>query len=75
VIKFQGLYKVLDRFIRFNSYWICCWFYRFTDHLFLAKNTTPRINALFRNGQIFTAVGLAFSHGTNDAQKQWVSLH
>ena len=36
---------------------------------FLAQNATPRINDFFRNGQFFTAVGLAFSYGANDAQK------
>ena len=35
----------------------------------LAQNATPRINDFFRNAQFFTAVGLALSHGANDAQK------
>jgi PiT family inorganic phosphate transporter len=37
--------------------------------LFLACWTTPKINTFFKKAQIVTAVGLAFSHGTNDAQK------
>jgi len=36
---------------------------------FLARNATPKINWLFKRFQIVTAVALAFSHGTNDAQK------
>jgi PiT family inorganic phosphate transporter len=36
---------------------------------FLAQNATPRINDFFKHAQIFTAVGLALSHGANDAQK------
>jgi PiT family inorganic phosphate transporter len=36
---------------------------------FLVRNATPSINELFKRGQILTAVGMAFSHGTNDAQK------
>lgn len=36
---------------------------------FLARNATPRINEFFKHAQIFTAVGLALSHGANDAQK------
>jgi PiT family inorganic phosphate transporter len=36
---------------------------------FLAQWATPRINALFRNGQILTALALALSWGANDAQK------
>ncbi len=37
--------------------------------LFLARGASPRINRLFKRGQIVTAVALALSHGTNDAQK------
>ena len=37
--------------------------------LFLARWTTPKINTFFKKAQIVTAVGLAFSHGSNDAQK------
>lgn len=36
---------------------------------FLARNATPRINGLFKRAQIVTGTALAFSHGTNDAQK------
>jgi inorganic phosphate transporter, PiT family len=36
---------------------------------FLARNATPDINLFFKNGQLVTALGMAFSHGTNDAQK------
>lgn len=35
----------------------------------LSQNATPHINNFFKNSQMFTAVTLAFSHGTNDAQK------
>lgn len=31
--------------------------------------TTPKVNRLFKRLQIFTSLGLALSHGTNDAQK------
>jgi PiT family inorganic phosphate transporter len=37
--------------------------------LFLARGATPRINGFFRRAQLVTAVGLALSHGANDAQK------
>ncbi len=36
---------------------------------FLARGATPRINRFFKSSQILTATFLAFSHGTNDAQK------
>ncbi len=37
--------------------------------LFLARGASPRINWFFKRGQIVTAIALALSHGTNDAQK------
>ena len=36
---------------------------------FLARDASPHINEFFKKAQFFTAVGLAMSHGTNDAQK------
>ena len=35
----------------------------------LSWKSSPRINGVFKKLQIFTSVGLALSHGTNDAQK------
>ncbi len=37
--------------------------------LFLARAASPRINWFFKRSQILTALTLALSHGTNDAQK------
>jgi PiT family inorganic phosphate transporter len=37
--------------------------------LLLSWKASPRINRLFKRGQVFTALALALSHGTNDAQK------
>ena len=37
--------------------------------LLLSWKANPGINRLFKRGQIFTALALALSHGTNDAQK------
>ena len=37
--------------------------------LLLSWKASPGINRLFKRGQIFTALALALSHGTNDAQK------
>ena len=36
---------------------------------FLAQRASPKINVFFKRAQIVTAVGLALSHGANDAQK------
>ncbi len=35
----------------------------------LSWKATPRVNGVFKKMQIITSVGLALSHGTNDAQK------
>lgn len=37
--------------------------------LLVCWNATPKVNTLFKRGQIITALALALSHGTNDAQK------
>lgn len=37
--------------------------------LLLCWTASPRINRLFKRGQIFTGLSLALSHGANDAQK------
>lgn len=37
--------------------------------LTLSWKASPGINRLFKRGQVFTALALALSHGTNDAQK------
>lgn len=68
-IKFQGMYKVLIALFTSPLIGFVVGFIILRTILFFAKNATPRINDLFRNGQFFTAIGLAFSHGTNDAQK------
>jgi PiT family inorganic phosphate transporter len=36
---------------------------------FLTRKSTPRVNRVFQRAQVFTAFGLALSHGANDAQK------
>ncbi|RPI80286.1 MAG: inorganic phosphate transporter [Chloroflexi bacterium] len=44
--------------------------YIITKIIFLmCWNAKPSINAVFRRGQVVTAVALALSHGANDAQK------
>jgi inorganic phosphate transporter, PiT family len=37
--------------------------------ILICWNASPRVNWVFKRGQIFTALALALSHGTNDAQK------
>lgn len=44
-------------FILLRLIYLACW------------NSSPRVNWLFKRGQILTGIALALSHGTNDAQK------
>ena len=37
--------------------------------MLLSWNATPHVNSLFKRSQVLTALALALSHGTNDAQK------
>ena len=37
--------------------------------LIFSWNASPRVNSVFKRSQIITALALALSHGTNDAQK------
>ena len=37
--------------------------------IFLSRGFTPRLNEVYKRLQVFSAVALALSHGTNDAQK------
>ena len=37
--------------------------------LLLSWKASPKVNVIFKRGQVFTAIALALSHGTNDAQK------
>lgn len=68
-IKLQGLYKVLIALFVSPVIGFIFGFIVLRIVYFLARNATPRINELFRSGQFFTAVGLAFSYGANDGQK------
>jgi PiT family inorganic phosphate transporter len=37
--------------------------------LWMCSRATPRVNSVFKSGQLVTSVALALSHGANDAQK------
>ena len=69
VIKIAGIEKILITLFTspFIGFFIGFLMTRFI--MLLCWNATPRVNWIFKKGQIFTAVALALSHGTNDAQK------
>jgi PiT family inorganic phosphate transporter len=68
-IKLQGLEKVLVALVTSPLIGFVFGFLLMRLIYFLAQNATPKINWLFKKAQYFTALGMAFSHGTNDAQK------
>ncbi|MBI3161426.1 MAG: inorganic phosphate transporter [Chloroflexi bacterium] len=68
-IKFSGFGKVLVALFASPLIGFVAGFLFLRLIYFLAQHASPRINRFFSRGQFFTAVGLAFSHGTNDAQK------
>jgi PiT family inorganic phosphate transporter len=69
VIKIAGIEKILITL--FTSPFIGFFIGFLVTRLimFLCWNASPRVNWIFKKGQIFTAIALALSHGTNDAQK------
>jgi PiT family inorganic phosphate transporter len=68
-IKLYGLEKVLIALFTSPLIGFAVGFLVMRLIYFFARNATPDVNWLFKNGQFITAVGMAFSHGTNDAQK------
>ena len=68
-IKLAGLYKVLIALFTSPLIGFLIGFIITRLIYVLVRNATPKINDLFKNGQLVTALAMAFSHGTNDAQK------
>ena len=68
-IKLPGLYKVLIALFTSPVVGFIIGFLVTRLIYVLVANASPRINDFFRNGQLVTALAMAFSHGTNDAQK------
>lgn len=68
-IKLQGLEKVLIALITSPVIGFAFGFIFTRLILFLVRNAPLEINEFFKRGQLVTALGMALSHGTNDAQK------
>ncbi|MBT3338286.1 MAG: inorganic phosphate transporter [Anaerolineae bacterium] len=68
-IKLQGIEKILVALFISPLLGLALG-YLFTKLVFFfARGASPKINNFFRRSQIVTAIALALSHGTNDAQK------
>lgn len=68
-IQLYGLFKILAALLLSPLVGLVCGYVLMKLVLFLARGASPRINLLFKRAQIFTALALALSYGTNDAQK------
>jgi PiT family inorganic phosphate transporter len=68
-IKFAGLGKVLVALFGSPLIGFAIGFIVLRMFYFLSRGASLHVNELFKRAQFFTAIGLAFSHGTNDAQK------
>lgn len=69
VIKLEGIEKILLTLFTSPIIGLVFGFLVARLILLLCWNASPRVNWFFKKGQIFTAIALALSHGTNDAQK------
>jgi len=69
VVKLNGLFMILIALLISPplGFLIGNLLMRFVRFTF--KNVSPRINNTFKRLQIFTSLGLALAHGSNDAQK------
>lgn len=68
-IQLHGLEKVLIALFASPIIGYLIGFIVLRAIMMMSWNASPRINSIFKRSQILTAVALAFSHGTNDAQK------
>jgi len=68
-IKWSGIVKVLIALFASPLIGFVVGFILTRLIYILAQHATPRINDFFKGAQFITAVGLALSHGANDAQK------
>jgi PiT family inorganic phosphate transporter len=69
VIQIKGLEKILVALFASPIIGFVFGFIVLRVSILLSWNATPRVNSLFRRSQVVTALALALSHGTNDAQK------
>jgi PiT family inorganic phosphate transporter len=68
-IKLGGLYKVLLALFTSPLIGFIIGFLVTRLIYFLVRGASPKVNGFFKNSQLVTALAMAFSHGTNDAQK------
>jgi PiT family inorganic phosphate transporter len=68
-IQLSGLWKILVALFTSPIIGLIIGYLFLRLMLIFSWNATPRVNSLFKNSQLVTAVVLALSHGANDSQK------
>jgi PiT family inorganic phosphate transporter len=68
-IEMHGLQKILIALFASPLIGYLFGFFVLRLVLLASWNVSPRVNSLFKRSQLVTALALALSHGTNDAQK------
>jgi len=69
VVRVDGLIKIVLALLLSPVAGLAVGFLVMRLTLWLVRKATPRISDTFRRLQVLTLIGLALSHGTNDAQK------
>ena len=69
VVKLDGLIKIVLALLLSPVIGLVVGFLVMRFTLWMVRNASPRVDTVFKNGQILTLIGLGLSHGTNDAQK------
>jgi len=69
IIQLPGLLKILVALFISPPIGLLTAFIMMRIVLFAVRNASPRVNTVFKRTQLVTALALALSHGTNDAQK------
>ncbi|GAP21706.1 inorganic phosphate transporter [Leptolinea tardivitalis] len=69
VIQFSGVLKVLSALFVSPVIGLAAGFVFTRLVYWLARNASMKINIFFKQAQVLTGIGLALSHGANDAQK------
>lgn len=69
VVKMSGLWKVVIALTTSPLIGLVIGYFVMKTTLFFARPFPPSINEFFKRSQWVTAITLALSHGTNDAQK------
>jgi PiT family inorganic phosphate transporter len=69
IIHLSGLLKVLAILLISPVIGLAAGYLTMRVVIWAVADASPRVNNFFRRAQVLTLVGLALSHGTNDAQK------